>query len=523
MNIKLVFVLLFGTMILGLAISFFLYAGPDPIYDDATYLSLTGNLIKHSLYFLENRFTFGYLSIFPIAISFYLFNFGVLQAILPGLIEFEFIIIVAFLVGRELGGNKLALLSSFLIATVPFLVGYTTRVLIDVDQGAAVALAILILFCYNRNNERTWGFLYGFAVTLPLYVKTEGILFLASAIAFLVVFSFFERIKTGRGKSPKKKQKTIFTNAWIAYVVIGAFVGFVIYLIPFYFVTGDLFFIFKSYMVSSGAYPSLATLITAVSPFGYVNNIDFFPLGPIVLLAMMGTLFAFLKQNMRLMYISAVNWFVFVYLIFGSSSLSSYRPIPIVSRLFSPLALPLALLSAYFILETCGMITKKIGKNFGSLYLVVMIAVIMFAYLPTYAGIKTENMQISGQEKIFSDAFSYINGIKNQTNISIYVQAPVGFRLASAYFIGFLAGYGSNISSYIVDYPYFPFKSETCSVNNKTSSYLVDIYSPYGAATSEQNNTIERWLGNSCAMTQLKVFGKPIYPFIIYVYRLGKG
>ena len=104
-------------MLIGLFLSFFMYAGPNPRYDDTTYLNQAGMVINLNSTFIINRFTYGYLSVLPIAISFYLFGIGTWQAVLPSIVEFEFIILITFLVGKKLGGHKLALLSAFLVAT----------------------------------------------------------------------------------------------------------------------------------------------------------------------------------------------------------------------------------------------------------------------------------------------------------------------------------------------------------------------------------------------------------------------
>ena len=63
---KLAVVFFFGIMAASLLLSFFMYGGPDPRYDDSTYLALAHILMTLNPTIVLNRFAFGYLGVFPI-------------------------------------------------------------------------------------------------------------------------------------------------------------------------------------------------------------------------------------------------------------------------------------------------------------------------------------------------------------------------------------------------------------------------------------------------------------------------
>lgn len=522
-NTEIVFVLLLVIMLVGLLLSFFMYAGPNPRYDDTTYLNQAGLLMGLNPTFILNRFTYGYLSILPIAISFYLFGIGAGQAILPSIVEFEFIILIAFVVGKKVGGNDLAILSAFLVATFPFLVGYSTRVMIDITLGAAASLAVYLLtLAYYGKESKKFDFLVGAFATLPIYIKTEGILFLVITAAYLVFLMFASILNK---PTANKKKKEGFTSIQTRYILLGMLLGFVIYLLPFYFVSHNLFFIFNFYSISPARAPHVDALATVILPFIYnSSNLDLFSLGIAPLLALFGTILAFRKKKGQLLYIASVNWFIILYFIFGSSSLSSYIPIPLVSRLFGIIALPLAIMAAYSILEIYQILSHKIKKNFRVLYFAIVIAVIMSGYLHTYGTIKIDNLIVSNFTEAYSNTFSYINSTKTQTNMSVYIQAQRGFRLSSIYFMDFLSAYRSGYHFRIVNYSYSEFGSKTCLINNKTQYYLLNIYDPQlnSSMLDAQNTTITKWIGNNCTVVPLTEFNPQDHAIIIYIYKLEK-
>ena len=128
----------------------------------------------------------------------------------------------------------------------PFLVGYSTRVLIDIALGAAASLAIYLLtLAYYGKENKKFDFLVGVVATLPIYIKTEGILFLIITAAYLI-FSMFSSILNK--PIVNKKIKGSFTSIQTPYILLGMLFGFIIYLLPFYFVSHNLLFIFNPLM-----------------------------------------------------------------------------------------------------------------------------------------------------------------------------------------------------------------------------------------------------------------------------------
>ena len=60
-------------LIIGIALSVYLYSGPNPSYDDVTYAALAREVIMGKASFALSKFAFGLLGIFQISAFFYVF------------------------------------------------------------------------------------------------------------------------------------------------------------------------------------------------------------------------------------------------------------------------------------------------------------------------------------------------------------------------------------------------------------------------------------------------------------------
>ena len=91
------------------------------------------------------------------------------------------------------------MVSAFLIATAPFVVGYSTRVLPDMALGVIAGFSILFFVCAQENRRGKYlYFLSGVFAALTVYIKFIG---LAYVLLFLVCLTFYRLTGKRRTKS----------------------------------------------------------------------------------------------------------------------------------------------------------------------------------------------------------------------------------------------------------------------------------------------------------------------------------
>src|SRR3990172_6767426 len=129
--------------------------------------------------------------------------FGILETIIPdplfagrfvsvlfGLITFFGIYILA----KDIFNRKIAVFSAFLYMIIPLFVFYDRQALMESGVSAVSIWAVYFLIKFIKNNLRNDAILLGIALGLGFFIKTNFLIFIASAV-FLLLFFLFKKIK----------------------------------------------------------------------------------------------------------------------------------------------------------------------------------------------------------------------------------------------------------------------------------------------------------------------------------------
>jgi len=139
-------IILSSILFLAIILSYIFYSGPFVYYDDNYYIFSAHQMLQGTFKPNDILYTVETLTIASIALSFLLFGYGPLQAALPSVVEYLATIIVIFFLGRKMFNDYFGGVASFLYATAPFVVGYTTRALPDIFTGLTVAIACYYIY-----------------------------------------------------------------------------------------------------------------------------------------------------------------------------------------------------------------------------------------------------------------------------------------------------------------------------------------------------------------------------------------
>jgi len=518
--ITLPMLLLLISILLGLAASAYLYSGPDPFYDDAWYMQFAHEAANGEADFILDIFTYAFLNIVPIAASFKLFGYGSWQAILPSIIEYILLLLVTFQISKRIYGGMFAAAAVYMLALAPFLVAYTTRVLPDINMGFAVGLSVYAFIIARRKKTIAMSVLSGLLAAYTIYVKTQAFIYIALFI-FVVIIAYLQ--------DHKKKKGRFYEEKLLAATFIGLAVGLAAYFSVFYIVSGNPFSI-SDYMAIPSGETIAHELYTFTVPFSSMNAMlsyptamDTFPIGPLVLLAAIGTIIGLLKKNAEINYSSLLCWGMFFYTIFGTSSMHAYLRIPGLTRFFAIDATLFALLGGYalfFIYDFTKNRTKKKAALLKVAFAIVVI-VIPLAYIPTYKVLKLNSINIVYSENMFNSSLGYLQKIvQNGGPINLHTLAPRGFRFNTDFYLNFIDGYNSSIHTMIIHQNgYDGITSLSCPLSAPGNrSFVLAVEPAYGPPGSDEENLLNTWLGTNCTIRE--IYSTPLYANYYSVIRI---
>ncbi|MGC8586765.1 MAG: glycosyltransferase family 39 protein [Candidatus Micrarchaeia archaeon] len=500
--------LLLVSILLGLAASAYLYSGPDPFYDDAWYIHYAHDAIVGDSDFIANLFAYAFLNIIAIAASFLLFGYGSFQAILPSIVEYVLLLIVAFQISKRVYGGTFAAASVYLLALAPFLTDYVTRVLPDINMGFAVGLSLYAFILARKEMSVKMSAVAGLLAAYTIYVKTQAFMYVGLFALLIVIEYISGALKRKKTSSNFKEEKMLAAAA------AGLAVGLFAYFAVFYAVTGNAF-ASLNYMASPSGETIAREVYMLLTPFGNTSAMlnspsafNTYPIGPLVILAIVGTAIGLLKRNSYVDYISLVCWAMSLYLIFGSSSINAYYRVPALSRYFAIDAVPFAFLGGYALLSLYDFAKARLGKNNSILKaaFVIFVIVLPIAYIPTYRMLKVDSISIVYSNNIFSNAVSYIQRMASTEGaLDIYTLAPTGFRFNTLYYLEFADKYNSNIRALTLhENPYGNETSLACTKSDyERISYLFMVEPQYGPPTIDEQNLIAKWLDSNCTRSEV--------------------
>ncbi len=502
-------------LVVAAIMCWYLYAGPNPFYDDSTYVFLANYAIANTnIFILINRFGYGFLKVYFIALSFSLFGYGGFQAVLSSVVSYMAMVILIFLTGARLKkGVYFGTLAAFIGAAAPFIAGYATRTLPDIPLGMLVALST---YLFTLGQKRIFRhkmipvFLFGFVTALTAYINEQGFIFIVFSAAVLVAMYFLERI----GHSHKKMT---MSSTYLIFFFLGIAAGIMLYLIAYYLIVNDAFYVFEHYSNIPNSMSVVDRVMILFAPYAQNAssfNEEIYPAGVILILSIVGIPLSILKREKTVIYIAIVYSLTLAYMLIAPSSPSvtlaggGYVPIPFVTRMLDMFALPIALLCAYTVFTVFELVRTYGGKKVALIVAGLLIASVFLAEVPEYAFVKSYNTGIAKDNVQFSDMFAYIANVSHGRHTEIYEVTPANvFDLemiyAFSYFSKFSHEYSMNSLATGVPTMYY---SPSC--NNPTKpSFMIILYNIDENATSTaENNIVLNWLAANCTETYLRSF-----------------
>ncbi|MEM3215650.1 MAG: glycosyltransferase family 39 protein [Candidatus Micrarchaeaceae archaeon] len=520
------YALLAGIMIFGLFLSFLLYAGPNPFGDDATYIWLSTQPLIGPPFILSNIFAYGFLRLLILKASFIAMGYWSLPAILPNIVEYLILIFMTFLIGRRFGGQKTGIVAAFLAATAPFAVSNVTTVLPDIGTGMMLSISIYI-FMRSMEDEHNvlLSFLFGLVAVLVLYMNEEG--FATLLLSWLyVIFMLMANLLSGkvsrkrRAISMQRRSPAEPDPRYVLFALLGTAIGLFIYFLVFYMALGAPFYVFSH---RTFGYASISQLdeirILFFSNFlagNQLNNL-LYPLGPISILAIAGTVILLARGNRRDNFLSFLTWGFVVIIVFGTTVFSGrYESFPVSTRFFNIVLAPIAVLGAYALTSAYGFLKRLIGTDDEpAMLLIALLFIVILSSIPLYTMLQASNSQIhDNAQTIYSIAAFIQKHVPNGTNATIYTHAYIGFNFVLPLFLEFAMGFSSNVHLYSINSSFIN-SSQSCNLLRKNGpSFLVvaDDYAP--AVVSQVNSEVESWLSTNCTATLLMQANQ------IYLYSL---
>jgi len=468
----------------AIVLSYIFYSGPFVYFDDNYYILSAHQMLQGTFTPNGIPFTVETLTIASIALSFLLFGYGPLQAALPSIVEYLATIVVIFLLGRKMFNYYFGGVASFLYATAPFVVGYTTRALPDIFTGLTVAIACYYIYdAIELKSERAM-FLAGFFISLTMLVKTAGAIMIAS---FLISLAYIYAHKKFR------KYKRM-----LAYAFVGMIIPLLIMMLYFYLITGNPLFNLHIYamafvnMAPTTLSNNIDALSISVNPIYLLRiqgwhqiNPQLFPMGLIIILVFVGAIIGIARKNKVIIFFSLIILIPMLYIFFGTKSLSQYMPISVISRYIGIIAAPIAILAVYT-LNVLYISIKKESKAVASFIIIAIIFYSVFIIFSTYRALYYYNLGVRSYNTLYSTLLHVITETHaNRVYISSMLQG------LDQQYLEFLSGFnGINFSS----------AGPVCT----PSYYRAMLINSFNNFAAEQNNaSLISWLGGNCSLVNI--------------------
>ena len=461
-------------ILLGLLLAMLFYSGPFYSYDDANYIGFARQIMVGNFSVEESPYAYGFAFPYFIAASFWLFGYGIEQSFLVSLVSYIVIIVVAFFAGKVVSGLGSATISGFLAAIAPFLVQYSTRVMPDLLLGAfAGASLLLALYAEKSRRAALMYLLSGLLAGFTVFIKLEALAFVLFFFIGLLILLFVQPHKK------MKKHLEIFAIAALV-ATVGIYFAFI------YAMTGNPLYTISRYgVLQHGISPT--TLFENiynlfVTLFGFTVSGSLFspytlspiiyPYGFGIFFALIGSVIGIKRKSRKIILLSVVSWGFFLYMYFGTMSLSKYLLIAVITRYFSMIAVPISVLATFGIFSVYKIIYLY-RRRCAMFSVVLIIFLILLLSLPTYLGIYSYNKAIALDNSVIECASSYLSG----------TGASVVYANAAAELLALDSNYKFNPHQI----------GDSCnSLGN--SGVLVYFYSN----ESSLKQGLGSWLGNSC-------------------------
>lgn len=486
---------LLAIILIGLAISFAIYSGPDTVYDDAVYMGLAHSYATGTYSFHNDIFSYGYLFTAMLYVSGSVFGYGNASAIFVPVASYMALVVLTYLAGSETGGRRLGLIAAFLVATAPIVDANVTRVLPDITVGAFVACSAWLLVRSFRTRSPISFFWAGTAAALSLYIKMEGLIFVLCVFVICALAVFYGQ-KIRKRKAGRK--------LWIApaYGIAAIFIFTLIYLFTFYMATGSLLYPLQTYSttqsVAKVGYSLLLLPFEAINPIMFVNigwtDYYMYPFGLFSLLFVLGCILLVKENNKPARYLAAIGAVCFLFMFYGTVSLEHYTIFGTLPRFFIDFIAPMAVVGAYF----ADRIISKASGNRSSVMaiaIVALFAIIILDQAMLYKFLGSFNTVTMSSDALYHNFAAYSYGVSRNGSLEIYVLGDVPANAPSSHttieYLRYLFTDHRNI--YVVG------RNVSCSSPFDGTKLLLAQYNP---GTPYNGTLVDAWLDSGgCSAT----------------------
>ncbi|MCL5680305.1 MAG: glycosyltransferase family 39 protein [Candidatus Marsarchaeota archaeon] len=502
--------LLIAIIALGLAISLLIYAGPNAVYDDSTYMGIA-HMYSNGVIEFNNVFSYGFLFTGMITLSGMAFGYTDFSAIFVSIAGFVFLVLFTFMAGKELGGERLGIIAGFFVSTAPIIDANVTRVVPDIATGAVVAASLYFLIKGLKSKKPLMFFYSGVVGALSVYVKMEGLIFLMGMFLAVMTFAIFS--KSIKRKKQKRKMRNRIDVRYPAYMLVGIVLLLLLYLVPFYTITGNPIYALQNYgraqVQARGGYQMLLLPFEAANPIMFYNlgwtYYYMYPFGLFVLFFMLGCLLLIKHRDSKARYIAAIALLCFLFMFYGSTSLSHYRSFGTLPRFFDDIIAPMALTAAVFVEWMALKISG--GKNrTASLFIVALFIFVLLDQAGVYGFLGSNNSEISGANAFYMNLTRYAASIAIAKPVSLYVMNAERDGQPESHGVIMYLNYTltpyKNVSVYG--------RSESCAANQGTEKLLL-LENGAGYGYSNMSN-MDTWLAaGGCSVTLMEQYAPEGY------------
>jgi len=313
---------------------------------------LASDFIKGTFNSFSGKFTALRMgSIYPTTISFWLFGINKFALAFYPLLCSIGSIIVTFYIGKILFNEKVGLLGALLLCFYPLDIQVGTCAYPDGPTAFFAALSVLLFIIGDKIQDFKKSILAFFLSGLSL-----GISYLCKLTGPLVILFYFAYILYNR----KIKLRYLYT-------VLSFFILIFVENLFYYFHTN--IWLYQLHTISS---PPPASIIIPIQKLGYESYnlwiyprsffISFYPYGLYFYFFTIAAIYTLIskKRNFWIIFLWMIT--VFLYLQFGTTSLSHYDPLSCIPRYLSVISIPVVLLISAFLIEKQSWLKDTFSK-----------------------------------------------------------------------------------------------------------------------------------------------------------------
>lgn len=358
-------------LVFGLFLRLYFFVGLN-WSDDVGYVADAYSIFKGNFNYPGYTNALRWMVLHPIALFFSIFGINNFSAALYPLICSLLTILLGFYFGKLVSNVKIGVITAFLISFFPLNVIYATWIMPDVPIAFFIGLSVYLFLKGEKERKILFYFLSGCSIGIAYLHKISGIL----PFLFIVPYILYKILK-------ERKINFNYSLIFVGFLLIFTLEGF-FYLSN----TGDFllrYHVVKGHFTEPGAiekhalnpsltyYPQGLLNLTPNFRFNW-NNKYFVQYGLFYYFIILSGVYLIIKKFRKSYPIILWVLIFFLYLEFGSMSLTHYTPIHKLYRHLTVLTLPSLLILSYFLFSLLNKKSGKIKKG-------ISISIIVFLFI----------------------------------------------------------------------------------------------------------------------------------------------